>query len=265
MQAIYDAGGELVFAGTLLDTLAQEKSGRVYLDSFCAHHSIPLVKFRNINDPDAVAAIRQANLDWLMIIGWSQIAKGEVLGAPRLGVLGIHPTLLPVGRGRAAVPWAILLNLTETGVTLFKLDGGIDTGPVIAQVRLSLDPRETSTSLYRRVNDAHRSLILENWSRIANGDVALVPQRESLATEWAGRRPEQGRLSQDMSVEDADRLIRAVTRPYPGAFMDVDGRRLRIWRAEPLTGAAAGEEIPRSVAFKDGFLHLLEAEWEPIP
>jgi methionyl-tRNA formyltransferase len=266
MQAIYEAGGELAFAGTLLDTQAQGKSGRVYLDEFCSRHSVPLAKFRNINDPDAIAAIHAADLDWLMVIGWSQIARDQVLAAPKLGVLGIHPTLLPIGRGRAAVPWAILLGLRETGVTLFKLDGGVDTGPIIAQVRLSLGPRETATNLYQRVNEAHRGLILENWSRLVGADVTFSPQDESLATEWPGRTPDQGRLWPEMSILEADRLVRAVTRPYPGAFLDMDGRRLRIWSAAPEERGVDGTPPAGAIRleFRDGRLRVHEFDWEPL-
>src|SRR5690242_13717067 len=122
MEAIYEVGGKLDLAITLHDETAVAKSGRIYLNEFCAARHIPLVKVRNINDADALAAIASAQLDWLFIVGWSQIARRDVLNAPRKGVLGMHPTLLPQGRGRAAIPWAILLGLPETGVTLFKLD-----------------------------------------------------------------------------------------------------------------------------------------------
>lgn len=262
MEAIYDAGGELVFVGSLLDTQAPGKSGRVFLDEFCSRHRIPLAKFRNINDPAAVAAIRAAELDWLMIIGWSQIARDEVLAAPRLGVLGMHPSLLPVGRGRAAVPWAILLDLPETGVTLFKLDGGIDTGPIVAQVRLPLAPREDASSLYERVNAAHRTLILDNWSDLMAGTLQFRPQDSSQATVWPGRTPEQGRLHSSMPLLEADRLVRAVTRPYPGAFIDLDGRRLRIWKGEPVSEAGSGAGTHEVLPFGDGFLRILDSEWE---
>src|SRR5262249_6026267 len=141
MQAIYESGGKLEFAGTLQDDQARAKSGRVYLDEFCARHAIPLCKFRNINDALAIDAIRAASVDWVFIIGWSQIARRPVLDATRQGVLGMHPSLLPIGRGRAAVPWAILLGLQETGVTLFQLDEGVDTGPIVAQVRIPVDAR----------------------------------------------------------------------------------------------------------------------------
>jgi len=76
----------------------------------------------NVNDPEAVAAIRGFDLDWLLIIGWSQIARRPVLDATRRGALGIHPTLLPEGRGRAAIPWTLLKGLRESGVTLFQLE-----------------------------------------------------------------------------------------------------------------------------------------------
>jgi methionyl-tRNA formyltransferase len=266
MEAIYEAGGELKFAGTLLDSQAPTKSGRVYLDDFCDARGIPLAKFRNVNDPDAVDAIREAQLDWLMIVGWSQIARQAVLEVPRRGVLGIHPSLLPIGRGRAAVPWAILLELGETGVSLFKLDGGVDTGPILAQVRLPLAPRETATALYQRVNDAHRLLILRNWSHITSGQVTFTSQDPSFATVWQGRTPEQGRLDRSMSVAEADRLVRAVTRPYPGAFIDIDGRRLRIWSAHPADSPAAGENEAEvlNLAFREGDLVVVDFQWESI-
>jgi methionyl-tRNA formyltransferase len=263
MEAIYEAGGQLAFAGSLLDSQATTKSGRVYLDDFCRGHGISLVKFRNVNDADAVAAIRAADLDWLFIIGWSQIARDAVLAAPRRGVLGMHPTLLPVGRGRAAIPWAILLGLETTGVTLFKLDGGVDTGAIAAQVSVPVAARETATDLYRRINDAHRILIREHWPDIVSGKLRLTPQDASRASDWPGRTPEQGRLEATMSVEQADRLIRAVTRPYPGAFMDLDGRRMRIWSAEPMPPIRA-QASGTTLEFADGALNVTEMQWEPL-
>lgn len=264
MEAIYEAGGRLAFAGTLLDSQAVAKSGRVFVDEFCRSHGVPLAKFRNVNDPDAVDAIRAADLDWLVIIGWSQIARAEVLAVPRLGVLGMHPTLLPVGRGRAAIPWAILLGLKITGVTLFKLDGGVDTGPIVAQVPVPIGPRETATSLYQRVTEAHRTLILHHWPGIASGVLRLTPQDSTQASTWPGRTPEQGALTETMSVDEADRLIRAVTLPYPGAFIDRDGRRLRIWAAEPLVSSKQASADTMTLNFADGGLTVTDMQWEPL-
>jgi methionyl-tRNA formyltransferase len=88
---------------------------------------------------------------------------------------------------------------------------------------------------------------------------------------WAGRTPEQGRLDASMRVAEADRLVRAVTRPYPGAFIDIEGRRLRVWAAEPDVSDADVSQttdvrhIPTALKLADGILRVKECEWEPIP
>ncbi len=189
MEAIYAAGGELDLALTLTDDKAQSKSGRVFIDDFCAGHHIDLVKIRHINDEDAIKAIKDRGIDWLFIIGWSQIAGAEVLDAPNRGVLGIHPTLLPEGRGRAPIPNAILKGLTQTGVTLFKLDAGVDTGEILAQEILPIANDETATILYKRVNEAHKTIIHTVWPALVNDTLELRKQDESKATIWEGRTP----------------------------------------------------------------------------
>ncbi len=242
MEAIYDVGGKLDLAITLTDDRAVNKSGRVYLDEFCSKHEIDLVKIRHINDQTAIDAIRGHNIDWLFIIGWSQIAGPEVLSAPGHGVLGIHPTLLPEGRGRAPIPWAIIKGLKRTGVTLFKLDEGVDTGDIVAQEVLPIADDETATTLYERVNEAHRTIIKNVWPDLAAGRVHLQPQDHSQATVWPGRKPEDGRITADLSVETVDRLVRGTTHPYPGAFVDIDGKRVRVWSGRPLDAGDRREE-----------------------
>lgn len=239
MEEIYGAGGELAMAMTLRDDLAPAKSGRIYLDPFCQAHAIPLHKVRSVNDPEAVQALRQAGLDWVFIIGWSQIAGAEVLAAPARGVLGMHPSLLPEGRGRAAIPWAILKGLAETGVTLFQLDLGVDTGPILAQERLPVGPDESATSLYARVEEAHRRLLRRIWPDLVADRVRPVPQDPGAGSVWPGRKPEDGRILPHMTVAEVERLVRAVSRPYPGAFLERDAIRMRIWagRAGEVPGA----------------------------
>lgn len=260
MEEIYEVGGHLDFALSLRDDQARAKSGRVYLDGFCGERGIPLAKFGNVNDPEAVAALQAADLDWLFIIGWSQIAREAVLAAPRRGVLGMHPTLLPEGRGRAAIPWAILKGLRETGVTLFQLDQGVDTGPILAQEIVAIAPRETAGSLYTRVDQAHRTLMRRVWGDLAADRISPRPQDPSAGSVWPGRKPEDGRLDLAMTCAEADRLIRAVTRPYPGAFLDSDGRRLRVWAAEP----DGGQHSRPHLQFSDGTLDLLDYDHEDL-
>lgn len=259
MEAIYEIGGRLDLVLTLQDDQAKKKSGRVWLDGFCASHGVPLVKSRNVNDDEAVAALVAAQLDWLFIIGWSQIARERVLAAPRNGVLGMHPTLLPQGRGRAAIPWAILKGLDRTGVTLFRLDNGVDTGDLLDQIEIPLRRDTDAGELYAAVESAHIQLMKRAYPKLVAGTLEPRSQDEILASEWPGRKPEDGRIDLKGSVRDAERLVRAVTRPYPGAFVERDGRTLIVWKAvlAGLADAADGDAI---LAFPDGYLRCVD--WE---
>jgi len=259
MEEIYAVGGRLDLVLTLPDEKSRTKSGRIYPDDLCRLHGIPLVKIGHINDAEAASAIRAHQLDWLFIIGWSQIASEDLLRAPRRGALGMHPTLLPEGRGRASIPWAILKNLARTGVTLFQLGPGVDTGPIAAQVEIPIAPDETATSLYQRVNDAHRTLLREAWPRLVDDTLRLTPQDESRATYWPGRTPADGRILPTMKVDEVDRLVRATTRPYPGAFVEEAGVVTRVWRGRPAGGTPIPPGVLRLVLADGGYDAL---EWE---
>lgn len=254
IKGIYDLGYDLKLAITLNDDNAPNKSGRVYLDDFCNQKSIKLVKCNHINDAHIIEAIRSAQIDWLFIIGWSQIAGNEILQSAKMGVLGMHPTLLPVGRGRAAIPWAILKELPETGVTLFKMDEGVDTGLIGSQVVIPMDSKITATELYSRVNIAHVELIKKVLPLLISGSTIFKAQDESKATNWPGRKPEDGEINLDGSVYEAERLIRAVTKPYPGAFFFEDGKKVIVWKA----GVVDLRTDKKTLIFRDGVLALLD-------
>ncbi|MEX2498430.1 MAG: formyltransferase family protein [Wenzhouxiangellaceae bacterium] len=258
IEAIYEAGYELETIFTLHDDLATGKSGRVSVDPFARQHGIPVHKVGHVDQTSALE--KYAELDWLFIVGWSQIAGPEVIRAPRRGVLGIHPTLLPVGRGRAAIPWAILKNLDKTGVTLFKLDDGVDAGPIVAQKEIPLDDRTTATELYREVNRAHVDLIKGVLPGLAADTVRFIEQDETRATVWPQRRPDDGRIDMSGSVVEAERLVRAVTHPYPGAwYYDASGRRIVVWSARIFREPPASDYLE----FRDGYLAILESEVVP--
>ncbi len=230
IEEIYRINGKLDLLITLKDEKARDKSGRIYLDQISEKNNIQLLKINNINDDEAIDRLK--DIDWLFIIGWSQIAKKELLETPKYGCIGMHPTLLPVGRGRAAIPWAIIKGLEYTGVSMFKLDEGVDTGDIIGQGVIQIDGKTTATELYKKVEDMHISLISKYWNDISNNKIILTKQNEDNATEWPGRKPEDGEIFGCMTMDEADKLIRAVTHPYPGAFYKNGDTVMRIWSAE---------------------------------
>lgn len=255
IEEIFDLGGKLDLMITLKDEKAKNKSGRIYLDDLSDKYDVPLLKINHINDQGVVDAIRLYKIDWLFIIGWSQIAGESVLNAPTYGCIGMHPTLLPKGRGRASIPWAILKGLEQTGVTMFKLDSGVDTGDIIGQGIIPLGSKTTATELYDAVNRMHVSLIRKYWDDVVNNNVQLLKQDNSAATEWPGRKPEDGEIFASMTMEEAERLVRAVTHPYPGAFYRGNNCKYIIWSAE-----ISKQIKDNAFRLKDGYLIPLEYE-----
>ena len=215
---------------TLEDHLAKKKSGRIYLDKVAEESNTPLLKTSHINNDEIIKAIRQHDIDWLFIIGWSQIASEDVIQSCKKGAIGAHPTLLPVGRGRAAIPWAIIKGLDSTGLTFFNMDKGVDTGDILEQIEIPITANETSSTLYKKVNTAHIDLIEKIWPKITANSLLGEKQDESQATYWEGRKPKDGEIKpKDMNIEEVDRLVRATTKPYPGAFILKDNKKVIIW------------------------------------
>lgn len=239
LEEMYSSGFEAEVLITLPDSQSRTKSGRVFLDDFARDRGARLVKSENVNDAAVIEAVKDAKVDWLFIIGWSQIAKMPLLRAPNLGALGIHPTLLPEGRGRAAIPWAILKGLDRTGATMFRLDAGVDTGDILDQVTIELTGTSTASDLYAKVCEAHRTLMSRTLPKLASGSAEFTVQDESKASEWPGRSPADGRFHSGMKVEEVDRLVRATTRPYPGAFFERRGLEITVWKGsmKPHPGA----------------------------
>lgn len=256
VEAIIEDGGKFDLLLTLHDNKSKKKSGRIYLDKIAKSTNTPLYKLNHINDADVAEVLRRQRIDWLFIIGWSQIASHNVLEVPRKGIIGAHPTLLPIGRGRAAVPWAIIKGLDKTGVTFFKMDEGVDTGPILDQYEIPLSPLETATELYAKVNEAHVQLIRQIWPKLKSDAVLGQVQDEDQASYWVGRTPEDGELSKSMTLKEVDRLVRATTHPYPGAFIMLDSStKLIIW-----SGSASPVQCARVLNFIDGDYYVTDSE-----
>ncbi len=177
-------------------------------------------------------------------------------------MLGIHPTLLPEGRGRAPIPNAIIKGLTETGVTLFKLDAGVDTGEILAQEILPVAPDETAATLYKTVDEAHRTIIRRIWQDLEKDNIKMTVQDESKATIWAARKPADGQILPEMTVAEVDRLVRAVTRPYPGAFWDAGDKIVRVWAGKIAVANTEVETNAFRFILSDGVYDAVDFEYE---
>ena len=251
IEASLEEGFRFDLLITLHDHKSKIKSGRVYLDEIAQEHDIELLKINHINDHEVMEKIKEKEIDWLFIIGWSQIASLDILNSAKFGVIGAHPTLLPEGRGRAAIPWAIIKGLSKTGVTFFKMDEGVDTGKILAQLEIPISETETATTLYKKVDEAHVQLFLKTLPDLISANYRLIEQEESKATYWEGRTPSDGEIKSDMTIEEVDRLVRATTHPYPGAFyFDDDGNKVIVWEG------SKNYKNGNSIQCKDGMFYI---------
>ena len=233
IEKVYEIGGKFDLLITLEDHLSTKKSGRIFLDDIARKNNTPLIKINHINDEASINSLIDYEIDWLFLIGWSQIASSNVLNSCKKGVIGAHPTLLPRGRGRAAIPWTIIKGLNKTGVTFFNMDEGVDTGNILGQKEIPVLKNETAATLYEKVNNSHINLIEEVWRKIDNNSLTEIVQDSQKSTYWKGRKPSDGEIFPNkMTIKEIDRLVRATTKPYPGAFVLKNKSKLIIWEGE---------------------------------
>jgi methionyl-tRNA formyltransferase len=219
----------------LLLTLPPEKSARhsdyVDLHPLAASLGVDVLDVTDVNRPEVLERLKSLDLDVAMVIGWSRICGPEFVAIPRLGTLGFHPTLLPVMRGRAALAWTILLDVRETGSTLFWIDEGVDSGAIAAQQAIALEGSESLGQLMALQLDALEGMLTGLVEQLSRGERPAREQDQARATYLALRRPEDGEIDWMKPASEIERLIRAVSRPYPGAFTFLAGKKLIIWSA----------------------------------
>lgn len=220
----------------LLITLPVERKSRhsdyVDLGPIADELDVPVLRAADVNSPDVLERLREAAPDVVLVIGWSRLCGEEFRSLTRIGTLGYHPTLLPKLRGRAALAWTILLGLERSGGTIFWMDEGVDAGPVAAQESFDLAADATLAELIELQKAAIRVMVPPLFERLAAGEVPAVPQDHEAATYVAVRRPADGEIDWNCSATQIERLVRAVSRPYPGAFTSLNGRRLVVWAAK---------------------------------
>lgn len=193
---------------------------------------IPYLFFNNINDEIIVEKIKEINPDFIFVIGLSQIIKKEILDIAKGCVVGFHPTPIPHNRGRAALPWEILLGEKESAVTFFQINEGMDSGDVFFRESYYINDKDYASDVYRKVLDAMTYGLKKNIHKLISGEIKPLAQNEEEASYLLIRRPYDGILDWGKSTEYILRVIRATSRPYPGAYAFVRERKITIYRAE---------------------------------
>ena len=201
---------------------------------------VPLELPEKVRRPEVIERVRQAWPDVLVVAAFGQILPVELLEVAPHGGINVHASLLPRWRGASPIAAAILAGDAETGVSIMRMEAGLDTGPVLLQRRTAIRPGETTRELTERLGELGAVALLEGLARIEKGDAVFTPQAEEGITVAPLVRKQHGDLDWSRSAAEIERSVRAFD-PWPGVRIPLVGEPVRLLRAQALPAWATGD------------------------
>ncbi len=232
LQALIRNGFEVV----AVFTYADDKDENIWFDSvaeLAARHNIPVYTPDDINHPLWLEKIREMQPDMLFSFYYRDILSKQLLAIPAKGSFNLHGSLLPKYRGRVPTNWAIINGETRTGVTLHCMTENTDDGDIVCQQEVAIDAVDTAKTVMDKQVEAAGIMLDECLPPIKSGTANFTPQDSAAASYYGGRQPEDGTIDWHQSATRIHNLVRAVTRPYPGAFTYAGQRKVLVWDVEP--------------------------------
>jgi methionyl-tRNA formyltransferase len=219
-----------------------------------------------LSSPEVIADLRDLAPDLIVVAAFGQLLKPDLLDLPAHGCLNVHASLLPRWRGAAPISASILAGDPETGVTIMRMDPGLDTGPILAQDRIPMDPAETTASLTGKLALLGADLLIETLPPYLAGSLQARPQASLGITHAPMLHKDDGLLDFSLSARELERRVRAFN-PWPGAYLIWDHSRLKVHRARVHAAPAAAGlrlQIDRepAVGSAEGLLVLQEVQPE---
>jgi methionyl-tRNA formyltransferase len=210
--------------------------------------NIAVYTTEEVSSPKWIAKITAFNPDIIFSFYYRKMICREILDLPKVGAFNLHGSFLPYYRGRCPVNWVILKGEKKTGVTLHYMIDKPDAGDIVGQKAVVIDLADTAKTLYDKLCVAAKDLLDDLLPLIKSGKIPRHKQDLKAGSYYGGRRPEDGRIDWGKSADEIYNLIRAVTRPYPGAYaLTENNEKIIIWWAEPQecnnSATAGGVEI----------------------
>ncbi|QKI89570.1 formyltransferase family protein [Thiomicrorhabdus xiamenensis] len=196
-------------------------------------NAIPAITTDNINSDDILQWISERKPEVIFCFGWSQLIREPLLELAPKGVIGAHPALIPRNRGRHPLIWAKALGLKTSGLTFFQMDQGADSGPIVSQKNFEILFTDTAFDLYQKIKKMAERQLPEVVQSLQDPDFRAQRQDLTQSNLWRKRSRLDGIIDWRMSSEAIINLIRALTRPYPGATFSHSGEEFILWAAEP--------------------------------
>jgi methionyl-tRNA formyltransferase len=192
---------------------------------------IPVFEIEDINNE--IKLLKKLSPDIIIACGWRQKINKDILKIPKRGIVGFHPTLLPKGRGPAPIINTILEGIRDSGVTMFYIDEGIDSGDIIGQEKFTVKESDYASDVYEKITTVAKALLKKHLPLLAKGKAPRTPQRHNNATYFRkiSLRDNEIRPGVD-NPELAYCKVRAFSQPYLGSFIRLGDKKLIIWKAQ---------------------------------
>lgn len=220
---------------------------------FAEDRGIPVTIIdKGMGSPELLRRVQQWRPDVFLVSGWYHMvprAWREIAPA-----YGLHASLLPDYSGGAPLVWAMINGEERTGITMFRMDDGVDSGPIVDQLAEPIYADDTIATLYDRIGERGLQLVRQCLPAIASGRLVLQAQDETRRRVFRQRGPEDGLIDWTHDAIEIDRFVRAQTRPYPGAFSSLGGEKWSIWRAEVIDVSIVDEMPGRILPFEAGYV-----------
>ncbi|MFO1313462.1 MAG: formyltransferase [Burkholderiales bacterium] len=204
-------------------------------------YGIPWIAPEDANEAGIVQRVRDLAPDFIFSFYYRRMLSAPLLAIPRRGALNMHGSLLPRYRGRAPVNWAVLHGERETGASLHYMAAKPDAGDLVMQTAVPILPDDTAREVFDKVTVAAECTLDRALPGLLAGTAPRVPLDLGAGSYFGGRKPEDGRIDWSQDARRIHDLVRAVAPPYPGAFTDVRGVRLRVLRTRVQEGTAPAQ------------------------
>ena len=248
LKSLYEAGHEIALVVTQPDK-PKGRSGKPApseVKALAVEYGLPVFQPERIREEEAVSRIESLRADIAVVAAFGQLLPERILTAPTYGCVNIHASLLPKYRGAAPIQQAIADGENVTGVTIMQMARGMDTGDILLQEQVAIDPEDTAGTLFDKLAEKGADLIVRALPLIADGKLTPVKQEEAQATKCGKITKEAGRINWSLPAETILNRIRAYT-PWPGAFCEHGGQMMKIITAQavPESSDTAERECSR--------------------
>lgn len=203
-------------------------------------HNIPVYQPGKIKTPEAIEVLKAYNADLFVVIAFGQILSQEILDIPKYGCVNIHASLLPRYRGAAPIQWAVIDGEKYSGVTIMRMDAGLDTGDMMLKEAIELSKDETGESLHDKLSVLGAKLIVEAIEKIEDNTITYEKQDGSKMTYAKMLTKSLGHIDFTKPAVEIERLIRGLN-SWPSAYTFINGKMLKIWKAEVIEDANSAD------------------------